>query len=82
MLPSSLTVTLSIAVLGLLSAGAFFWAWRTGQFDDIERQGMIPLDDDDMNVLRPWETAAQRTAREARYGPSRPADPSAWGGRS
>jgi cbb3-type cytochrome oxidase maturation protein len=82
MLPSSLTVSLSITVLGLLSVVAFLWAWFSGQFDDIERQGMIPLDDDDMNVLRPWETAAQRAAREARFGPSRPAGPGAWGGRS
>ena len=37
MLPSSLTVSLSITVLGLLSVAAFLWAWFSGQFDDIER---------------------------------------------
>ena len=80
MLPSSLTVTLSITVLGLLSLAAFVWAFVTGQFDDIERQGMLPLDDDDMRVLRPWESASQKAARVERWGPPAPGAPGAWGG--
>jgi cbb3-type cytochrome oxidase maturation protein len=80
MLPSSAAVSLSITILGLLSLAAFVWAWRSGQFDDIERQGMIPLDDGDLATFRPWETPSQRAHRVEEFGPPRPAAPGAWGG--
>lgn len=81
MLPSSLTVTLAITILGLLTVAVFLWAWRTGQFDRISDQALLPMDDDDFNVARPWETAAQRTERIMEHGPSRqPATPGIWGG--
>lgn len=81
MLPSSLTVTLAITILGLLTVAVFLWAWRKGQFDRISDQALLPLDDDDFNVARPWETAAQHTQRIAEYGPSQPpATPGIWGG--
>lgn len=81
MLPSSLTVTLAITVLGLLTVAAFIWAWRKGQFDDIQQQALIPLDDDDFNVARPWENVAQRAQRVAEFGPPTVvATPGIWGG--
>ena len=83
MLPSSLTVTLAITILGLITAAVFVWAWRKGQFDRIDQQALLPLDDDDMNVARPWETSAQRSARIAEFGELRePATPGVWGGAS
>ena len=81
MLPSSLTVTLAITILGLLTVAAFLWAWRKGQFNRICDQALLAMDDDDFNVARPWETFAQRTERVQAHGPSQPpAVPGLWGG--
>ncbi len=81
MLPSSLTVTLAITILGLLTVAAFVWAWLRGHFDSIPRQALIPLDGDDMRTSRPWETASQRAERVEEFGPPVPAEtPGIWGG--
>ncbi len=81
MLPSSLTVTLATTILGLLTVAVFVWAWRKGQFDRIDQQALLPLDDDDLDVPRPWETPAQRAERAKDFGPPRHvAPPGAWGG--
>lgn len=81
MLPSSLTVMLAITILGLLTVAAFVWAWQKGQFDRINQQALLPLDDDDLNVSRPWETAGQRAERVGEFGPLRtPHTPGVWGG--
>ena len=81
MLPSSLTVTLAITILGLLTVATFLWAWRRGHFDRISTQALLPMDDDDFNVTRPWETPAQRAERVAEFGPTHaPVTPGVWGG--
>jgi cbb3-type cytochrome oxidase maturation protein len=81
MLPSSLIVTLATTLLGLLTVAVFMWAWRAGQFDRIDTQALLPMDDDDFDVARPWETPAQRDARIAEFGPPRAAvTPGVWGG--
>jgi cbb3-type cytochrome oxidase maturation protein len=81
MLPSSLTVMLAITLLGLVTACVFFWAWRAGQFDHIHAQSLLPMDDDDFNVDRPWETDAQRAERIAAFGPPAATQtPGVWGG--
>ncbi len=81
MLPSSLTVTLAITILGLITAAVFVLAWRRGHFDRINQQALLPLDDDDFNIARPWETAAQRAERVENFGPPRTsATPGLWGG--
>ncbi len=81
MLPSSLTVMLAITILGLLTVAVFIWAWRSGHFDRIPQQALLPLDDDDFNVTRPWETASQRAERVDDYGPTHTAaTPGVWGG--
>lgn len=81
MLPSSLAVTLATTILGLLTVAVFVWAWRKGQFDRINQQALLPLDDDDFNVARPWETAAQRAERVEEFGPPQPVlTPGIWGG--
>jgi len=81
MLPSSLIVTLAITILGLLTAAVFFWAWRRGHFDRINAQALLPLDDDDFNAVRPWETASQRAERVEDFGPPGAAvTPGIWGG--
>ena len=51
MLPSSLTVTLAITILGLLTVAAFAWAWRKGQFDRLQQQALLPMDDDEILVV-------------------------------
>ncbi|KFZ31818.1 hypothetical protein IDSA_03800 [Pseudidiomarina salinarum] len=45
----SLYILIPIAVLFVIIAvGVFFWAVRSDQFEDLERQGMnVLLDDDD-----------------------------------
>ena len=81
MLPSSLIVTLAITILGLLTVAAFVWAWRLGHFDRINSQALLPMDDDDFTVTRPWETAAQRAQRVEEFGPTHTAAaPGVWGG--
>lgn len=81
MLPSSLTVTLATTLLGLLTCAVFFLAWKRGQFDRINQQALLPLDDDDLSVARPWETAAQRAERVEEFGPpAQSATPGIWGG--
>ena len=57
------------------------WAWRAGHFDRISSQALLPMDDDDFNVTRPWETAAQRAERVKEFGPTHAAaTPGVWGG--
>lgn len=81
MLPSSLTVMLAITILGLLTVAAFAWAWRKGHFDRINQQALLPMDDDDFDVARPWESPAQRAARVQEFGPPRTVvTPGVWGG--
>jgi hypothetical protein len=81
MLPSSLTVTIAITILGLLTAAVFFIAWRAGHFNSINRQALLPMDDDDFTVTRPWETPAQRAERVEEFGPPNSAVvPGVWGG--
>ena len=81
MLPSSLTVTLAITILGLLTVATFLWAWRRGHFDRIKTQALLAMDDDDFNVTRPWETPAQRAERVEEFGPTHaPVTPGVWGG--
>jgi hypothetical protein len=81
MLPSSLTVTLAITILGLLTVAVFIWAWHRGHFNSIPRQALIPLDGDDMRTSRPWETPSQRAERVEEFGPPAPAvTPGVWGG--
>lgn len=41
------------ALFVLLAIGIFFWAVRTEQFDDLERQGMTILLDDEESSQKP-----------------------------
>jgi cbb3-type cytochrome oxidase maturation protein len=50
-------------LLGLLAVGVFFWAARSGQFDDLEGEASrILMDDDD---LPPKKSAAGSAAKRA-----------------
>ena len=67
-------------LLGLIALGAFVWAWRRGQFRELDRQAHVIFDERDLRLERPWETADQRAEREARYGPLVEPSPGEWGG--
>lgn len=64
--------TLVLGLLGLLMAGlavgAFVWAARRGQFRDLERQALLPLDGAEVRLVRPWETAEEARLRWAGWG--------------
>lgn len=49
---NSVFITIPVALfIGLIFLGAFWWAWRSGQFDNIEApsERMIHQDDDEGN---------------------------------
>ncbi len=80
MFPS--TLVLLIVVLAFM-AGAlvfFIWAARAGQLGDLDRQAMLPLDERDLRVSHPWETAEQAEARREAWGEPLPPEPGEWGG--
>ncbi|MDX1704987.1 cbb3-type cytochrome oxidase assembly protein CcoS [Pseudidiomarina sp.] len=57
----SLYILIPIAVLFVIIAiGVFFWAVRSDQFEDLERQGMNVLLDDDDPKESPGKEPAQR----------------------
>ena len=52
-------VLIPIAILlVLLAIGVFFWAVKSNQFDDLERQGMSILFDDYLNKENPNKAPA------------------------
>jgi len=80
MLPSSLAVLVTGAILGGLALGAFAWAWRRGHFDDIERQAHALFDERDYRLERPWESPAEQEERRRLYGEPLAPEPGEWGG--
>ena len=51
----------------LVAAGAFIWAVKTGQFDDLEGPAYrILMDDDDPRIPRPpgWQDSSGSQARD------------------
>lgn len=54
--------------LGLLGLGAFFWAARSGQFDDLDGAAMRILLDDPITVPKPEDDHPE--ASQTREGPS------------
>ncbi len=66
---SMLFVMIPLAlVLLALAVAAFFWAVRTGQFDDLEKHGMLVLFDDEPVAPPP----AGRPGGEPRAGEAPP----------
>ncbi|HEX7117475.1 MAG TPA: cbb3-type cytochrome oxidase assembly protein CcoS [Longimicrobiales bacterium] len=79
MLPSSLTVLLAGVALGIIALLCFAWAWRRGQFDDMDTQAHLVFEARDLRLKRPWETLQQRADR-LRYGRPLDPEPGEWGG--
>lgn len=77
--PSSLAVILTGLALAAIALGGFVWGWRTGAFSQLDKQARIILDERDLRLVRPWETAHQRAVRRARYGAPLEAEPGEWG---
>jgi nitrogen fixation-related uncharacterized protein len=79
-LPTSLVVAIATVAMTLIPALLLFWAWRRGLFRDLDAQSRVIFDDRDWRVERPWESPAERRAREAAFGPAEPPRPGEWGG--
>ncbi|MES9859072.1 MAG: cbb3-type cytochrome oxidase assembly protein CcoS [Sedimenticola sp.] len=52
-------------LLGLLGVIVFFWAARSGQFDDLEGEGSRILMDDDLRPSKPPKREQTGTTSEA-----------------
>lgn len=80
MFPSSLVVIITGLVLGGLALAAYLWAWRRGQFSNLEAQSAVILDERDLRLERPWETPRQRAERITTHGRLIEPTRSEWGG--
>jgi nitrogen fixation-related uncharacterized protein len=80
LLPTSLVVAIATVAMTLIPAVLLLWAWRRGLFRDLDAQSRIIFDDRDCRVERPWESRAERRAREDAFGRAEPARPGEWGG--
>lgn len=69
MFPSTVVVVLAVLLLCGIALGALVWAVRGGQFRDLDRQALLPLERSDVEGERPWETAEQARSRRDRWGP-------------
>jgi hypothetical protein len=79
-LPTSLAITVLTALLTLGAVALFAWAWWRGCFRDFEGQARVIFEPRDWRLERPWESPAERLAREAAYGPAQDPAPGEWGG--
>lgn len=66
--------------MGGFALAAFAWAFRRGQFDHLDYQANVILDEQDLRMERPWESEHQKLERRLQHGS--PLEPSAgeWGG--
>jgi cbb3-type cytochrome oxidase maturation protein len=80
MFPSSLAVVITGLVLGGISLAAFGWAWLRGQFNHLDVQSRVILEQRDYQLERPWETPLQRAERSAGHGPLLEPTAGEWGG--
>lgn len=80
MFPSSLAVVLTGLLFGVLALVVFAWAWRRGQFRNLDDQARVIFEPRDYLYERPWETPEQRAQRVLEYGPLIRPVPGEWGG--
>jgi nitrogen fixation-related uncharacterized protein len=80
--PVSVVVIVATALLTLIAAGVLGWAMRRGFFGNLDKQALAVFDDDDLRMARPWESPAERSEREHRYGPAIFPSGGEWGGSS
>ncbi len=74
-------VLLLLTLAALVGALVIFaWAWSRGLLEVHPGDDALALDEDDLRIARPWETADQASARIAEHGPALPARPGEWGG--
>ncbi len=67
-------------MLGVGALVAFAWAWRRGQFADLDRQAQVLFDDRDLRLDRPWESVRQRSDRRVAVGELLAPALGEWGG--
>lgn len=80
MIYASAFVVLFTLVIGIAGLVLLAWAFRAGQLDKVNEQGWLALDERDRRLARPWESEADRSARERAYGPPVPPEAGEWGG--
>ena len=51
-------------LLGLLGVGVFFWAAKSGQFDDLEGEASRILMDDDLRAGKPEQSSPDQNEEE------------------
>ena len=51
-------------LLGLLGVGVFFWAAKSGQFDDLEGEASRILMDDDLRAGKPEQSSPDQNKEE------------------
>ncbi|WP_019645507.1 cbb3-type cytochrome oxidase assembly protein CcoS [Novispirillum itersonii] len=76
---SSLLMLIPVALmLGLLGLGAFLWALKSGQFDDLDGAAHRILFDDDDDMVTPRQSAQTppESPNSPSSGPSGPISPS------
>ncbi|MDR2871352.1 MAG: cbb3-type cytochrome oxidase assembly protein CcoS [Xanthomonadaceae bacterium] len=57
-----LLIPISLVMVGI-AIGAFIWAVRCGQFDDLETPALDILNDDEPDTMPPANQSATSTAR-------------------
>ena len=51
-------------LLGLIAVGVFFWAAKSGQFDDLEGEASRILMDDDLRAGKPEQSNPDKNKEE------------------
>ncbi len=80
MLPTSLAVALATVAMTLSPALLLFWSWRRGYFRNLDAQSLVIFEAEDLQIARPWESAADQLTREVAFGTPLTPQAGEWGG--
>lgn len=78
------TTSMAVLVLGVGLGGIalifLLWAFKSGQFDDLESWAMLVFEPDELRYVRPWETPEQSAERRRMHGEPIQPKKGEWGG--